>query len=137
MTYINKCHLANSRITRWILGIQEYDFDIVHCPGKANIVADLLSRYPEDLTEESKFNQTDEIEINANQFKISKELKNSLKVIGPTQLSDNKLELINKNSNKKLDKYCWHNNKLYRHEKGNWRLVIPKIVSRNLIKEIH
>ena len=51
LTFMNKWHLNNSRITRWILTIQEYKFDIVHCKGKENIVADTLSRNPEDVTE--------------------------------------------------------------------------------------
>ena len=48
LTFIKKCHLNNTRITRWILAIQEYNFEILHCKGKENIVADILSRYPED-----------------------------------------------------------------------------------------
>jgi nitric oxide reductase large subunit len=28
----------------------EYDCDVIHCSGKENTVADILSRYPEDLT---------------------------------------------------------------------------------------
>ena len=51
LIFMNKCHLNNSRITRWILSIQEYKFDIIHCKGKDNIVADVLSRYPENVAE--------------------------------------------------------------------------------------
>ena len=28
LSFMSKCHLNNSRITRWILSIQEYNFDI-------------------------------------------------------------------------------------------------------------
>ena len=48
LTFMHKCHLNNSRITRWILAVQEYKFDIIHCKGKDNVVADILSRYPLD-----------------------------------------------------------------------------------------
>ena len=44
MIFMNKCHLNNSRITRWILSIQEYKFDIVHCKGKDNICLLYTSR---------------------------------------------------------------------------------------------
>ena len=49
LIFIKKCHLNNSRITRWILAIQDYDFDIVYCKGRDNVVADVFSRYPEDM----------------------------------------------------------------------------------------
>jgi hypothetical protein len=34
----------SSRITRWSLAMQEYDFTIVHVPGRLNFVSDTLSR---------------------------------------------------------------------------------------------
>lgn len=38
------------RLERWALKLQEYDFEIIHRPGKNNFVADALSRrpYPEE-----------------------------------------------------------------------------------------
>ena len=33
LTFMQKCQLTNSRITRWILAMQEYDFDVIHCKG--------------------------------------------------------------------------------------------------------
>lgn len=48
LSFIKKCRLLNSRMTRWILIIQEYDFDIEYCPAKDNVVADALSRAPVD-----------------------------------------------------------------------------------------
>lgn len=42
LTFLRKCHLNNSRITRWILAIQEYNFEILHCKGRDNIVDDIL-----------------------------------------------------------------------------------------------
>ena len=40
-----------SRVMRWILKLQELDFDVQHRSGKSNAVADALSRYPLDSTE--------------------------------------------------------------------------------------
>lgn len=34
------------RLERWALKLQEYNFDIIHKPGKKNCVADALSRIP-------------------------------------------------------------------------------------------
>lgn len=36
---------AKGRIGRWIMEFQQYDFDIIHRPGKDNVVADYLSRH--------------------------------------------------------------------------------------------
>ena len=72
LIFIKKCHLNNSRITRWILAIHEYDFEIVHCKGRDNVVADVLSRHPEDMYDERLIDNTDELEINHITIRISK-----------------------------------------------------------------
>ena len=141
LIFIKKCHLNNSRITRWILAIQEYDFDIIHCKGR-DVVADVLSRYPEDMNDERLIDYTEELEINHLTIRISKEAKDKLKNIKSHQLADQKLkqiiETVQANQNHKLnDKYTWHNNKLYRKEKGAWKLMLTEDLSRTLIYELH
>jgi hypothetical protein len=43
--------ITNSRVTRWLLLLQEFDFTIVDRPGKENVVVDFLSRIkPDDDT---------------------------------------------------------------------------------------
>ena len=46
---------ATSKVTRWKLAIQEYDFDIEHIPGRDNIVADQMSRLCADNKSENVF----------------------------------------------------------------------------------
>lgn len=42
-----------SRLQRWIIAVQEYKFRIHHVPGKQNVIADIMSRYPlSQMTEE-------------------------------------------------------------------------------------
>ena len=40
--------VTNSRVTRWLLLLQEFDITIVDRPGKENVVADFLSRLKTD-----------------------------------------------------------------------------------------
>src|SRR5204863_7594768 len=39
------CKLLNSRLTRWVLALQEYQYTIEGCTGKENVLADSLSRH--------------------------------------------------------------------------------------------
>jgi transposase InsO family protein len=50
---VNK-ETMNARMARWVLLIQEFDFDIHHISGKHNVVADVMSRYPPDGIQASK-----------------------------------------------------------------------------------
>ena len=42
---------ANSRLTRWSLKLQEYQFEVETVPGRDNVEADYLSRMAEEETE--------------------------------------------------------------------------------------
>jgi len=44
LKYLHRFKNRNQRLTRWSLFLQEYDLDIFHIAGKANILADGLSR---------------------------------------------------------------------------------------------
>ena len=44
LVYLNKMKNLNSRLTRWALCLQPYDFSVVYLPGKENVGADYLSR---------------------------------------------------------------------------------------------
>jgi hypothetical protein len=50
--------LSNGRITRWILLLERYGPKYVHIAGKANIVADALSRLEKD--EDERLSETEE-----------------------------------------------------------------------------
>lgn len=45
---------ATGRLARWNMRIQEYDMQIVHVPGRIQIVADGLSRLPHWRVESSE-----------------------------------------------------------------------------------
>lgn len=41
---------SNSKLMRWSLILQEYDYEVKHIKGKSNVVADCLSRAPLNTT---------------------------------------------------------------------------------------
>ena len=143
LTFMNKCHLNNSRITRWILSIQEYKFDIIHCKGTDNVVADILSRYPENVAEGGVTDDNCEYQINHMTIKMNKDVSQIIKNIGKYQLGDSKLRIIidklrSNCEEKDLCKfYKYSNEKLYRKCKDRWKLYIPTIISGTIIAEIH
>ena len=47
LSWINSMRDKNARVTRWYLALQPYSFNIRHKAGKANLLADYLSRLPE------------------------------------------------------------------------------------------
>lgn len=141
LTFLNKCYLSSSRMTRWILAIQEFDFTVQHCKGRDNVVADVLSRYPEDADSDTD-NRRAEFDINKLTLKISKEGIDSLKNIAKLQNNDPKtkdvIDKIQSNETCKYkNKYLYHKKILYRDDKGKWKLYIPENMRLNLINDIH
>lgn len=49
LTWIHTMKDHNSRVTRWYLSLQPYQFKVRHRPGPQNKIADYLSRYPVSL----------------------------------------------------------------------------------------
>lgn len=47
LSFLRCCRLLSARLTRWVIYLQEYDFDILYRKGSENLLADTLSRYPE------------------------------------------------------------------------------------------
>jgi hypothetical protein len=46
LLWLNKYKDTKSKLTRWSLLLQEYNFDLIHCNGRDNEFADFLSRNP-------------------------------------------------------------------------------------------
>lgn len=53
----------NGRLERWSLRLQEYNFEVVHRPGKSNVVADALSRR---TYEENTTTQVSQVQVDTN-----------------------------------------------------------------------
>ena len=51
ITYLKINQHKNPRLGRWLMKLQEFDFEISHLPGESNVIADALSRSPLPDTE--------------------------------------------------------------------------------------
>jgi hypothetical protein len=50
-SFIHRCALTSSRISRLILQVQEYDLRVKHISGARNFLADTISRNPAGMSE--------------------------------------------------------------------------------------
>lgn len=66
LIFLNSTQYLNSRLIRWSILLQSYDFDIQYCKGADNIVADFFSRNPESRFESVRPNELsiDVIKVN-------------------------------------------------------------------------
>ena len=48
LTWIQTKKNTHARLERWLLRLSIYDFEIIHIPGKLNVVADNFSRLPDE-----------------------------------------------------------------------------------------
>ncbi|GBO06936.1 Transposon Tf2-6 polyprotein [Araneus ventricosus] len=67
-----------SRIARWMVTLQHFDYTVIHKPGRLNLMADYLSRasYPNDESVSEKQPDVNTLDLEANIFSVN-EIPNS------------------------------------------------------------
>jgi len=119
--------------------LQEFSLEIIHIPGKENIGADTLTRYPQDEQDVEPQNRVN-IAINKLMLhRYSCELQSQFKHLREIQEQDPRLRRIINRLRNKPDKYfIMHRNLLFSIWQDNsYRIMIPDIISDQLIKETH
>lgn len=139
----------SSRLTRWSLLLQQYDFNILYCAGAENVVADYFSRY-----------FINDVEVKQNELAIlgiheivskkenkirylfaEKSISKEIRGIAEMQKADTCTEKIRERiiQNKKLENFILYENVLFQKAKKQkgWRIVIPKKFAQTLIRTIH
>ena len=146
LSFINRCRLTSSRLSRWIHEIAAYDVKIEHIKGSQNILADALSRNPLGTVEDNTNRPRDGNEVMLGQLS-AKELKvvnADLRKIAERQRQDPILaEIISSakeiGSHGRETKAMWKG-MLYRlcgRDERAWKAWVPKSMVESLIKSYH
>lgn len=87
LTWLHKTNSTSSRLVRWRLDLDEYNYDVVYKPGKQNTNADVLSRI--ELPNSNQNTECDVKVMTRSKFKAS-------------QISDNITKVNSKNPNQHI-----------------------------------
>lgn len=89
LCFLFTSRFKSARLTRWILCIQEFDFNVIHCPGSENRIADTLSRYPASKALNIVPDRSSNIHVMAiSMTDRLKQLKSSFQSLREDQLED-------------------------------------------------
>lgn len=144
LTHLKTTKFLNSRMSKWVLELQEYDFTIEHIKATENRVADLLSR-----TTLSKQYEEDYFTLAVFKYNIDSDLLKKFKNIGDWQKRDGKINLIrlgiqnNMDENQTIEdktdiqKYVLVNDILYKFHKDRYKVVIPEAIQNKFIWQMH
>ena len=131
LSFLNSCKLTHSRLTRWVLALQEYNFSWEYIKGSDNKVPDTLSRV--DVIDNKTGRDRKEIEI----FRLTREDRifgEELSDIKNMQRSDSKLgkiivsletDVAGSEYNERFQVYQGILFKKVDGGERDWRLVIP------------
>lgn len=148
LLFVKNWKLYNSRVTRWILYLEQFDYEIQHIAGKENIVADVLSRYPmhSQMIQEDK-NQCPEI-LYMERFK-NKNLNARLKELSTLQKNDKDLKIIlhllndsrkvNDKMRRTVERCRLQDEVLYfKPDKSEKEvLFLPKVLIDDIVNQVH
>jgi hypothetical protein len=146
LSFLKKCHLTSSRVTRWILQLQEYDLTVEHISGVNNFFADILSRNPVGSDQGSRsFRQRGrEFLVAKLDLSVDKALLRDLGNLSQHQLSDPVLakirEQLEEDPTKYKDRYMIKNQVLLCKYNGThpyWRAMLPSNLEYRVIKYVH
>jgi len=114
LVFLKQCQLLNARLTRWSIFLQEFNLEVIHIPGKENIGADTLTRYPQN---QQDLEQQNPVNIVINKLVLhpySSELQKQFKCLSELQNQDPKLHrIISRLQNKPNKYFVIHSNLLF------------------------
>jgi len=139
LIFLNTCQLLNSRLVRWATFLQEFQLEIKHIPGKENIGADMLTRYPQSSTESSPISGKAIIINKLTLIEYSQDLREQFKNLQVLQQEDQEIQKLKQRMEGETQKnLIMHKNLLFRQSIGKeYQVIIPKCMVKKLVEETH
>lgn len=136
LTWAFNCPKASSRLTRWVLRLQEYHFSVRYRKGLHNLVPDALSRAVQ---------KTDLMYVAAVTSKPESELPSSLVEIKLAQEQDSALlDMVQKSADKDPNRigFCqvqdvWYRKSFIKNQGEKFQLVVPKSMIIQFLSYFH
>ncbi|KAJ8713809.1 hypothetical protein PYW08_007429 [Mythimna loreyi] len=129
----------NGRLARWSLCIQAYDFDIVHCAGRDNVIADFLSRNPLGQEEKEQRSVAEPLEDGMQLYRI--EVVRMRDEQGRDDFCRLWLDRIADNGGSDVKGFCVKGDVLCKKARRlngvRDLVVVPKGLLHELLKELH
>ena len=153
LTFLLSSPFHNARLIRWILSLQEYNFNIHHCKGVDNLVADVFSRHFANQSSvshsnylilncvrellETKEESADSARLVA-QITMKGDFIREVRDLASHQSQDASIQKLKNRSNDKLT-FLSENNVLYVKpaKDKDWRLLLPRTLIEMVIKTAH
>ena len=137
LCYLLTGRFLNSRLTRWRLAIQDYDFKIKYMECSRNYIADALSHIPGKEIDNEQQNEASIAMILTR--KPDTKLKEEIKDIRHAQRADTKInQLTDKiESGFPRREFTRRDNVLYKGKPGQEQIVLSRELMLKLIKETH
>jgi len=139
LTFLNTCQLLNARLVRWSTFLQEYQLEIIHIPGKENVGADTLTRYPQSPTEDTPRNTRTIVINKLALLNYSPELRKQFNELHTLQQSDEHIQKLRQRMNQRADNnIIIHNELLFRKShNGEYQVLVPRELVQPLVIETH
>jgi hypothetical protein len=96
LTFLKKCVVSSTRVTRWMLETEQWDLEIQHIEGIDNTLSDILSCNPSHYHSSDTWDlrQCGHIMVHAIDLNIDNSVKKELRDLAILQNSDPRLQAI-------------------------------------------
>ncbi|KAJ1518854.1 hypothetical protein ONE63_011533 [Megalurothrips usitatus] len=154
VSFLSRCRLQSARLARWAMYMQQFRLELRHIPGKENVAADVLSRYPVSEERGPERELTDGIVIARVAVDAAHPLKATMKTLPQKQKDDPEVRAIrdalegsaspatapaSPRQERLAAKHLLLDGVLFRRDDAEevWKAVIPKSLQATVAREAH